>query len=65
VKIHSTPGQGSTFLIEMPHTRVIALSMFKEPGVREKMLDAGAGICPPKTGPSEGLLEAIRGASSA
>jgi DNA-binding NarL/FixJ family response regulator len=35
--------------------------MFAEPGVREKMLDAGAEIYLPKTGPSEELLAAIRG----
>jgi PAS domain S-box-containing protein len=45
----------------LPQTRVVALSMFEEPGVREKMLDAGAEIYLPKTGPSEGFLAAIRG----
>jgi len=46
---------------ELPQTRVIALSMFAEPGVRERMLDAGAERYLPKTGPSEQLLAAIRG----
>lgn len=46
---------------ELPQTRIIALSMFEEPGVREKMLDAGAQVYLPKTGPAEGFLSAIRG----
>ncbi|MGE5294083.1 MAG: response regulator, partial [Solirubrobacterales bacterium] len=46
---------------EQPQTRIVALSMFEEPGVREKMLDAGAEIYLPKTGPSETFLAAIRG----
>jgi CheY-like chemotaxis protein len=46
---------------ELPQTRIIALSMFAEPGVREKMIDAGAEIYLPKTGPSEAFLAAIRG----
>ncbi len=46
---------------ELPPTRIIALSMFEEPGVREKMLAAGAEAYLPKTGPSEGFLAAIRG----
>jgi PAS domain S-box-containing protein len=57
------PGDEATRRIkaELPQTRVVALSMFAEPGVREKMLDAGAEIYLPKTGPSEELLAAIRG----
>jgi len=57
------PGDEATRRIkaEMPQMRVVALSMFAEPGVREKMLDAGAEIYLPKTGPSEELLAAIRG----
>ncbi len=47
----------------LPQMRVVALSMFEEPGVREKMLDAGAEIYLPKTGPSEGFLAAIRGSN--
>jgi PAS domain S-box-containing protein len=44
-----------------PQTRIIALSMFEEPGVAQRMRDAGAEIYLPKTGPSDGLLTAIRG----
>jgi PAS domain S-box-containing protein len=46
---------------ELPQTRIIALSMFEEPGVREKMIGAGAETYLPKTGPSDGFLSAIRG----
>jgi len=57
------PGDEATRRIkaELPQIRVVALSMFAEPGVREKMLGAGAEIYLPKTGPSEELLAAIRG----
>jgi len=57
------PGDEATRRIkaEMPHARVIALSMFEEPGARDKMLGAGAETYLAKTGPSEGLLAAIRG----
>ncbi len=44
-----------------PQTRIVALSMFEEPGVAQRMRDAGAEIYLPKTGPSDGLLAAIRG----
>ncbi len=50
---------------EMRHTRVIALSMFEEHSVGERMLDAGAELYLPKAGPSEGLLAAIRGSNPA
>ena len=46
---------------ELPRTRVIALSMFLEPAIRDRMLDAGAETYLPKTGPSEGLLAVLRG----
>jgi hypothetical protein len=35
--------------------------MFEEPGVAQRMRDAGAEVYLPKTGPSEGLLATIRG----
>jgi PAS domain S-box-containing protein len=44
-----------------PQTRIVALSMFEEPGVAQRMRDAGAEIYLPKTGPSDDLLAAIRG----
>lgn len=47
--------------MEMPQARVIALSMFDEPSIRTKMLNAGAGTYLSKVGPSEELLAAIRG----
>ncbi len=48
---------------EMRHMRVIALSMFEEHSVGERMLDAGAELYLPKAGPSERLLAAIRGSN--
>jgi len=45
----------------LPHIRVLALSMFEEPGVARRMLDAGAEVYLTKTGPSDRLLAAIRG----
>jgi two-component system response regulator DesR len=59
------PGDEATRRIkdESPQIRIVALSMFAESGVREKMLDAGAEIYLPKTGPSQELLAAIRGES--
>ena len=45
----------------LPQARIIALSMFEEPGVARRMRNAGAEVYLPKTGPSEGLLAAIRG----
>jgi len=47
--------------VVLPLTRVVALSMFEEPGVAQRMRDAGADIYLAKTGPSDGLLAAIRG----
>jgi signal transduction histidine kinase len=57
------PGDEATRRIkaQRPEVRIIALSMFTESGVREKMLDAGVEDYLAKTGPSEGLLAAIRG----
>jgi len=46
---------------ELPQTRIIALSMWEEPEVREKMYRAGAERYMLKTAPSEELLAAIRG----
>jgi len=46
---------------ESPRTRVIALSMFSEPAIRDKMLQAGAETYLPKTGPAKVLLAVIRG----
>jgi len=45
----------------LPQTRVVALSMFEDPEVRERMYRAGAESYVPKTAPSEELLAAIRG----
>ena len=45
----------------LPQARIIALSMFEEQGVAQRMREAGAEVYLPKTGPSEGLLAAIRG----
>ena len=45
----------------LPGTRVIALSMYDEPDMMEKMLRAGAEGYILKTAPSEELLAAIRG----
>ena len=45
---------------EMPHVQVIGLSMFDEPDISKRMLDAGASAYLTKSGPSEGLLAAIR-----
>ncbi len=53
MRIHSVQDNGSVV--------VIALSMFEEAGVAQRMRDAGAEVYLPKTGPSEGLLAAIRG----
>jgi len=41
--------------------RVVALSMFQEPEIAEKMCRAGAEIFLLKTAPAEDLLAAIRG----
>jgi len=46
----------------LPRTRVVALSMFQEPPVAEKMRRAGAEAYLLKTSPVEVLLSAIRGA---
>jgi PAS domain S-box-containing protein len=44
-----------------PQTRVIALSMYDEPGMMEQMYQAGAESYVIKTAPTEELLAAIRG----
>ncbi len=44
-----------------PQTRVIALSMYNEPGLMEQMYQAGAESYVIKTAPIEELLAAIRG----
>ena len=46
---------------DLPQTRIIALSMWDESDVREKMYRAGAESYVLKTAPSEELLAAIRG----
>jgi DNA-binding NarL/FixJ family response regulator len=46
---------------ERPQTRIIALSMWNESDVREKMYRAGAENFVLKTAPSEELLAAVRG----
>ena len=47
--------------LHLPGTRVIALSMYEEPEMVEKMRRAGAESYILKTAPSEELLAAIRG----
>ncbi|MCL5280953.1 MAG: response regulator transcription factor [Planctomycetes bacterium] len=49
---------------DLPHTRIVALSMFDESAVRERMYQAGAEGYVLKTAPSEELLAAIRGKGS-
>ncbi len=63
VAMPTMPGDEATRQIKAtrPQARIIALSMFEEPGVARRMRDAGAEVYLPKTGPSEGLLAAIRG----
>jgi PAS domain S-box-containing protein len=46
---------------DLPQTRVVTLSMWEEPEVRERMYQAGAESYVLKTAPSEELLAAIRG----
>jgi DNA-binding NarL/FixJ family response regulator len=50
---------------DLPQTRIIALSMWDESEVREKMYRAGAESYVLKTAPSEELLAAIRGGEKA
>ncbi len=50
---------------DLPQTRVITLSMWEEPAVREKMYQAGAESYVLKTAPTEELLAAIRGKDAA
>jgi DNA-binding NarL/FixJ family response regulator len=45
----------------LPNTRIVALSMYDQPEMRERMYRAGADSYVLKTIPSEGLLAAIRG----
>ena len=47
--------------MHLPQTRVIALSMYEEAEMIEKMRRAGAESYVLKTAPSEQLLAAIRG----
>jgi PAS domain S-box-containing protein len=47
--------------LHLPRTRVIALSMYEEPDMVEKMRRAGAEAYILKTAPSEELIAAIRG----
>jgi CheY-like chemotaxis protein len=56
-------GDEATYLIrrEMPEVRIVALSMFEEPGVARKLREAGADVYLTKSGPSEDVLNAIRG----
>jgi PAS domain S-box-containing protein len=63
VAMPTMPGDEAARQIKamLPQTRIVALSMFEEPGVAQRMRDAGAEIYLPKTGPSDGLLAAIRG----
>jgi PAS domain S-box-containing protein len=49
---------------QSPQTRVVALSMFEDAEVRDKMFQAGAESYVLKTAPSEELLAAVRGRSS-
>jgi len=49
---------------DLPHIRIVALSMFGESAVRETMHQAGAESYVLKTAPSEELLAAIRGKGS-
>ncbi|MCL5282913.1 MAG: response regulator [Planctomycetes bacterium] len=46
---------------QLPQTRIVALSMFEDADVRERMHQAGAESYLLKTAPSEELLAAIRG----
>ncbi len=46
---------------DLPQTRIISLSMYEEPEVRERMHRAGAEGYVLKTAPTEELLAAIRG----
>ena len=48
---------------DLPQTRIISLSMFEDPELREKMYHAGAENYVLKTVPFEELLAAIRGGS--
>jgi CheY-like chemotaxis protein len=48
---------------DLPQTRIISLSMFEDPELREKMYEAGAESYVLKTAPSRELLAAIRGRS--
>jgi PAS domain S-box-containing protein len=63
VAMPTMPGDEAARQIKaiLPQTRIVALSMFEEPGVAQRMRDAGAEIYLPKTAPSDGLLAAIRG----
>jgi CheY-like chemotaxis protein len=49
---------------QLPQTRIVALSMFEDAEVRERMYQAGAESYVLKTAPTEELLAAIRGKES-
>ncbi len=49
---------------DLPQTRIIALSMFEDPELREKMYQAGAENYVLKTAPFRELLAALRGKES-
>jgi len=49
---------------DLPETRIVSLSMWEEPEVRERMYQAGAESYVLKTSPTEELLAAIRGRST-
>lgn len=46
---------------EMPHARIVALSMFEEPGLAQMMKEAGADAYLAKSGPFRDLIAAVRG----
>jgi len=50
--------------MQMPDTRIVALSMFEDEEMIKKMLRAGADSYVLKTAPSAKLIAAIRGATS-
>ncbi len=63
IAMPALPGDEATRRIKrhLPDVRVIGLSMFEEPGVAQRMRDAGADAYLVKSGPFENLLAAIRG----
>lgn len=51
-------------LEDLPETRIIGLSMYEQDDMARAMLNAGAAVYLTKGGPSEILVEAIRGADA-